>query len=95
MAATSTGPAPGAGPSRDPRASDVQDNFEAIKTDVAKLADSVRKLASDQFGSAVGDAQDKVQEKVGDLERAVRRNPTQAALIAAGIGFVVGLIMLR
>lgn len=95
MAATNPGPGSGTGAPRDTRAGDVQDNFEAIKADVAKLGESVKKLASDQFGTAVGDAQDKMQEKVGDLERAVRRNPTQAALIAAGVGFVVGLIMLR
>ena len=31
----------------------------------------------------------------GDVEAAIRRNPSQAALIAAGIGFVFGLILSR
>ena len=34
-------------------------------------------------------------EKLGDVEAAIRRNPSQAAMIAAGIGFVVGLILSR
>jgi ElaB/YqjD/DUF883 family membrane-anchored ribosome-binding protein len=39
--------------------------------------------------------QDKAMEKVGDLEATIRRNPTQSALIAAGVGFVLGLILSR
>ena len=43
----------------------------------------------------VEDVQDKAMEKLGDVEAAIRRNPSQAAAIAAGIGFVVGLILSR
>jgi ElaB/YqjD/DUF883 family membrane-anchored ribosome-binding protein len=35
------------------------------------------------------------KEKVSDIEASIRRNPSQAALVAAGIGFVFGLILSR
>ena len=46
-------------------------------------------------GTSVEDVQDKAKEKISDVEAAIRRNPSQAALIAAGIGFVFGLILSR
>ena len=76
-------------------AGDVQDNVAALREDIANLADSVKRLASEQLGSSVEDVQDKAMEKLGDVEAAIRRNPSQAAMIAAGIGFVVGLILTR
>ncbi|CAN1725144.1 ElaB protein [Hyphomicrobium sp. 1Nfss2.1] len=76
-------------------ASDVGDNVQALREDIASLAESVKRLASEQLGSSVEDLQDKAKEKVSDVEAAIRRNPSQAALIAAGIGFVFGLILSR
>ena len=63
--------------------------------DISSLADSVKRLAAEQIGSSVEDVQDKAKEKISDLEAHIRRNPSQAALIAAGIGFVFGLILSR
>jgi ElaB/YqjD/DUF883 family membrane-anchored ribosome-binding protein len=82
-------------PGRTGAAGDVQDNVAALRADIANLADSVKRLASEQLGSSVEDAQDKAMEKLGDVEAAIRRNPSQAAMIAAGIGFFVGLILTR
>ncbi len=76
-------------------AGEVGDNVQALREDIASLAESVKRLASEQLGSSVEDLQDKAKEKVGDIESAIRRNPSQAALIAAGIGFVFGLILSR
>jgi ElaB/YqjD/DUF883 family membrane-anchored ribosome-binding protein len=76
-------------------ASEVGDNVAALREDIASLATSVKRLAAEQIGTSVEDVQDKAMEKVGDLETAIRRNPTQSALIAAGVGFVVGLILAR
>lgn len=76
-------------------ASDVGDNVQALRDDIAGLADSVKRLAAEQLGSSVEDLQGKAKEKVGDIESAIRRNPSQAALIAAGIGFVFGIILSR
>lgn len=83
------------GPDAKSAANDVSDNVTALREDVANLAASVKRLAAEQIGTSVEDVQDKAMEKVGDLENAIRRNPTQSALIAAGVGLVVGLILSR
>lgn len=76
-------------------AKDVSDDFVSLREDVARLADSVGKLAASQLGTSVEDLQQKAGAQVSAAERAIRRNPTQAALVAAGVGFLVGLIMIR
>ncbi len=73
----------------------AQDSYENLKTDLSSLSETVKKLATDQMGSVVAGAQDQVQQKLGTMESMVRKNPTQSALVAAGIGFVVGLILSR
>ena len=82
-------------PNRSSAATDVGDNVAALRADIAGLADSVKRLAAEQLGSTAEDVQDKAMEKLGDVEAAIRRNPSQAAMIAAGLGFVVGLILSR
>jgi ElaB/YqjD/DUF883 family membrane-anchored ribosome-binding protein len=76
-------------------AADVGDNVQALREDISSLAESVKRLAAEQIGTSVEDVQDKAKEKIGDVEAAIRRNPSQAALIAAGVGFVFGLILSR
>jgi len=68
--------------------SEVGDNVAALRTDIANLAESIKRLATEQV-------QEKAVEKLGDVEAAIRRNPSQAALIATGVGFVLGLIISR
>ena len=55
----------------------------------------MKRLATEQLGSSVGDVQDMAKERVSDIEASIRRNPSQAALIAAGVGFVFGFILRR
>jgi len=69
-------------------ANEVGDNVAALRTDIANLAESVKRLATKQV-------HDTAVEKLDNVEAAIRRNPTQASLIAAGIGFVLGLILTR
>ena len=68
---------------------------ETLRSDIASLATSVSKLASDKVGVAAGDAQAMAEEKLGDIETAIRQNPTQSALIAVGVGFLIGLVLTR
>lgn len=74
---------------------DPSASVEQLKTELSSLASTVKQLAADQFGDAAGAVQDQAVAKVNDLEAAIRRNPTQAAAIAAGLGLVVGLILRR
>lgn len=76
-------------------AASAADSYDQIKADIGTLTDSVKKLATEQMGSAVGGAQDQMKQKLGDMESMIRKNPTQAALVAAGVGFIVGLVMSR
>jgi ElaB/YqjD/DUF883 family membrane-anchored ribosome-binding protein len=74
---------------------DVTDDIDSLRRDIASLANSVSNLASDKLGAAAGDAQALAGEKLADVEGMIRRNPTQAALIAVGVGFVAGLMFTR
>ena len=69
-------------------ATEVSDNLAALRQDIANLAKSVKRVAAEQIGSSVEDVHQ-------SLENRIRRNPTQATLIAAGIGLVVGLMLAR
>jgi ElaB/YqjD/DUF883 family membrane-anchored ribosome-binding protein len=62
----------------------VSDNMVALRADLAGLAESVTRLAAQSPELA--------RESV---ESAIRRNPLQATLIAAGVGFVLAIIMRR
>ena len=66
-----------------------------LKAELSQLASTVQKLATDQFGTAAGAMQEQASLKVNDLEAAIRKNPTQAAAVAAGVGFLIGLILTR
>lgn len=85
-----TGPAPSRNSAPDPA-----DSYDTLKGDIANLADSVKKLATEHMGAAVEGAQDQAKQRLGDIEASIRKNPTQAALIAAGVGFLVGLVVTR
>jgi ElaB/YqjD/DUF883 family membrane-anchored ribosome-binding protein len=74
---------------------DPSTSVDQLKSELSNLASTVQRLASEQFGGAAGAVQEQATQKVNDLEAAIRRNPTQAAAIAAGVGFLVGLILRR
>ena len=79
----------------DNRTTDEPVSVDTLKSDLSNLATTVQKLASEQFGTTAGQVQDQAAQKVNDLEGAIRRNPTQAAAIAAGVGFLIGLVLTR
>lgn len=74
---------------------DVKDSYDAIRADITELANSVKRLAGSEFGGVLGNAQEGAQMRLGQLENTIRQKPTQAALIAAGVGFLVGLVISR
>lgn len=55
----------------------------------------VASAAQDKLNETVGQAQDFAQEQYDKLAASIRRNPLQAAGIAAGIGFVLALLARR
>ncbi len=52
-------------------------------------------LAQEKFAETVEQAQTLAQEQYDKLAASIRRNPLQAAGIAAGIGFVLALLARR
>ena len=53
----------------------------------------------DDIRGQVSDLSDTVQRKVrqnmGDVEQQIRDKPVQAALVAAGVGFLIGALLTR
>jgi ElaB/YqjD/DUF883 family membrane-anchored ribosome-binding protein len=74
---------------------EVKDDVDAIRRDIASLADTVSKLATEKFGTTAHDVQASAEQKLGSLEAAIRQSPTQSAMIAVGVGFLFGLILTR
>jgi ElaB/YqjD/DUF883 family membrane-anchored ribosome-binding protein len=63
----------------------------ASSTSVSDLANA----AQDRLSETVSQAQALAQGQYDKLEASIRRNPLQAAGIAAGIGFVLALLARR
>ncbi|MGE0629802.1 MAG: hypothetical protein AB7O43_18510 [Hyphomicrobiaceae bacterium] len=74
---------------------EVRDSYEDLRADVTNLTDAVKKLANAEFGGVASDARQAAEQGMASVESSIRKNPTQAALIAAGVGFLVGLLVIR
>jgi ElaB/YqjD/DUF883 family membrane-anchored ribosome-binding protein len=57
--------------------------------------DNLANAAQDKLSSAVDEAQTLAQDQYDKLTASIRRNPLQAAGIAAGVGFVLALLARR
>jgi len=82
--------------------SEEADPVDNIKNQARQTASQVRDSAADAFrdikqrGEAVaGDIKHKADDLKHELEVYVRNNPTKSVLIAAGAGFVMGLLLRR
>lgn len=82
-------------PSSNASSKAVKDDVDTLRSDIASLAASVSQLATDKVGTATEDAKSMAKDKLNDVESAIRKNPTQAALIAVGVGFAIGLLLSR
>ena len=61
----------------------------------SRQVNDLANTAQDKFNETVGQAQDFAQEQYDKMAASIRRNPLQAAGIAAGIGFVLALLARR
>jgi ElaB/YqjD/DUF883 family membrane-anchored ribosome-binding protein len=61
----------------------------------ANTVDNLATAAQDKLNAAVDQAQTLAQDQYDKLTASIRRNPLQAAGIAAGIGFVLALLARR
>lgn len=75
--------------------SSANGDFPHNRDTTAERAKEFASEAVDQAAEYTQEAQETAVEKLGEIETAIRRNPLQAAAIAAGIGFVFALIARR
>lgn len=76
----------------------MSSNYTSGRTTGASLERDARELASnaqERLSDTVESAQALAQEQYDKLAASIRRNPLQAAGIAAGIGFVLALLARR
>ena len=76
-------------------ASDTEAAFQALRDDVAGLARSVADLTTRQVSETVAGVQAVAARQAEDVQARIRSKPAQSVLIAAGIGFVVSLLLAR
>lgn len=62
---------------------------------VTRQASDLANAAQDKLTETVEQAQTLAQEQYDKLAARIRRNPLQAACIAAGIGFILALLARR
>jgi ElaB/YqjD/DUF883 family membrane-anchored ribosome-binding protein len=65
--------------------------YQDVRSTAAQKAEEYKGRAQQAYSAAT----DRAQDFQGDAEQYIRDNPLQAIGIAAGIGFVLGLIMRR
>ncbi|RLQ88217.1 DUF883 family protein [Notoacmeibacter ruber] len=78
---------------------DVENEIAQLRADVASLTDTIKSLGTSTVRDIQSRAYDKRDElsdqlrvKEEEIKERVRENPMQALGIAAGVGFLVGVI---
>lgn len=64
------------------------DEIESIKSEMAALASKIAGAAKNKAGEIAS-------ENADDLKIAIQRNPMRSAVIAAGVGFIFGVLLAR
>jgi ElaB/YqjD/DUF883 family membrane-anchored ribosome-binding protein len=73
----------------------VSDEVRLLQTSLSELASKMKEMTSDKLGAITNDVTQSAKDTTDKIEHIVRRNPTQATLVAAGVGFVVGMLLTR
>jgi ElaB/YqjD/DUF883 family membrane-anchored ribosome-binding protein len=76
----------------------VASSAAALRDNVSSMGESISSTASGMADTAAqfaGDTQDMAVSMSRDFEKTIERNPLTAALVAAGVGMVLGMITLR
>lgn len=70
---------------------DVAADIEALRNDFQNLKDTLGKVTNRQMDRA----QSMARDTAADVEDSIRRNPLSAIAIAAGLGFLFGMMSRR
>ncbi|MEP9354076.1 hypothetical protein ABLE93_10830 [Xanthobacter sp. KR7-65] len=89
-------------PAPEPSLTDVKSDVDQLRTDFARLLDSLGKTAKHSMKGAKGDAESAASDmtewaegQVVTLRESIREQPIKACAIAAGVGVILGQILLR
>jgi ElaB/YqjD/DUF883 family membrane-anchored ribosome-binding protein len=73
----------------------VNQTYRSPGQSANNAVDNLANTAQDRINSTVDQAQAMAQDQYDKLTASIRRNPLQAAGIAAGVGFVLALLARR
>jgi ElaB/YqjD/DUF883 family membrane-anchored ribosome-binding protein len=73
----------------------IGERLGRIKSDIKEVVGLARTLAADKLSGIKGSAIDSGKAAVGRVSDHIEENPMRSALIAAGIGAVVGYLLSR
>ncbi len=72
-------------------ASEGHSEVEELRRQVKELTEKYGSMAQHK----VQDVREAVKQNMGDIEQQIREKPVQAALVAAGVGFLIGALLTR
>jgi DUF883 C-terminal glycine zipper region len=73
----------------------VADQITLLRNDLVGLAQSVSGLVNEKIGETTANLETDAAKKTTELQQAITSNPMQAAAIAAGVGFFLGILLTR
>lgn len=89
-------------PAAEPNLNDVKSDLDQLRADFAKLLETLGKTAKHSVKGAKGEAEsaagemgDWAEEQYLTLRESIREQPITACAIAAGVGVILGQILLR
>ncbi|MFG1345979.1 hypothetical protein V5F59_13885 [Xanthobacter autotrophicus DSM 431] len=89
-------------PAVDPSLTDVREDLDQLRADFARLLDTLGKTARNgvkgatgEAEAAAGDVTDWAEGQYQTLRETIREQPITACAIAAGVGVILGQILLR
>lgn len=89
-------------PAVDPSLADVREDLDQLRADFARLLDTLGKTARNgvkgatgEAEAAAGDVTDWAEGQYQTLRETIREQPITACAIAAGVGVILGQILLR
>jgi len=74
---------------------ELREKTERVKDDIRELSGAAKEAAGEKFDQWYKDGRDKATQLSKGLEKRISERPFQSVLIAAGVGFVAGLLFRR
>jgi ElaB/YqjD/DUF883 family membrane-anchored ribosome-binding protein len=73
----------------------LREMTERVRTDIRELGGAAKSVAGEKFDQWYKDGREKTVQLSKGLEKGISARPFQSVLIAAGVGFLAGLLIRR